>query len=66
MGLRLVIVVVSMNCLWPPIENLSTRQIIQGKRPTIQTTIVFVSEHNYERPHTNDGILDIEGQHPTK
>jgi hypothetical protein len=23
--------------------------------------IVFISEHNYEQPHTNDGILDIEG-----
>jgi len=66
MGLRLVVVVASMNRLWPPIKNLSTRQIIQGKRPTIQTTITFVSEHNYERPHTNDGILGIEGQHPTK
>jgi hypothetical protein len=66
MGLRLVIVVALMNHLWPPIENLSTCQIIQGKRPIVQTTIVFVNEHNYEQPHTNDGILDIEGQHPAK
>jgi hypothetical protein len=26
------------------------------------TTIIFVGEHYYERPHTNDDILDIEGQ----
>jgi hypothetical protein len=25
-----------------------------------------VSEHNYERPHIDDGILDFEGRHPTK
>jgi hypothetical protein len=57
---------VTMNRLLPPIEDSSTHWINWGKRPTIQTTIVFVGEHNYEQPHTNDGILDIEGQHPTK
>jgi len=34
--------------------------------PTIQTTIIFVGEHNYEQPHINDDILDIEKQQPTK
>jgi hypothetical protein len=34
--------------------------------PNVQTTIVFVGEYNYERPHTDDGILDIKGQHPMK
>jgi hypothetical protein len=50
-----------MNHLWPLIEDSSTHQIIQGNGPTIQTTIAFIGEHNYEWPHTNDGILDIEG-----
>jgi hypothetical protein len=45
---------------------LSTCQVIQGKRPINQTTITFVCEKNYEQPHTNDGILDIEGRCPTK
>jgi hypothetical protein len=40
---------------------LSTRQVIQGKRPIGQTTIDFVGEQNYEQPHNDDGILDIEG-----
>jgi hypothetical protein len=47
-GSKLVIVVASMNCLLPPIENSSTCQVTQGKRLTIQTSIVFVGEHNYE------------------
>jgi hypothetical protein len=55
-----------MNPLQPPIEDLSTHQTIQGKKPIIQTTIAFVREHNFEQPHTNDGILDIERWHPTK
>jgi hypothetical protein len=58
---RLVNVVASMNCLWPPIEDLLTCRIIQKKRPILQTTITFVDEHNYEQPHIDDGILDIEG-----
>jgi hypothetical protein len=33
------------------------------KRPTNQTIITFVDEQDYERPHTNNGILDIKGQH---
>jgi hypothetical protein len=65
-GAKLIIMVTSMNCLRPHIENLSICQVTQKKRPIVQTTIVFVGEHNYEWPHTNDDILDIEGQHPTK
>ncbi len=55
-----------MDHLRPPIKNLSTCRVTKGKMPTIQPTITFVGEHNYEQPHTDDGILDIEGQHPTK
>jgi hypothetical protein len=33
------------------------------KRPTNQTTISFVDEQDYERPHAKNGILDIKGQH---
>jgi hypothetical protein len=66
MGLKLVVVAISMNHLPPPIEDSSTHWITWRKRPTIQTTIIFVVEHNYERPHTDDDILDIEGQCPTK
>ncbi len=31
----------------------------------IQTIIFFIGEHNYERPHTNDNILDIDERRPT-
>ncbi len=55
-----------MNCLWPPIEYSSTHQIVWRKRLINQTTIVFVSKQDYERPHTNDGILDIEEWRFTK
>jgi hypothetical protein len=48
MGSKLVVVVASMNRLRPPIENLSTCRVIRRKRPTILTTITFVSEHNFE------------------
>jgi hypothetical protein len=65
-GSKVVVVVVSMNRHRPPIESSSTHRVTQGRRPTIQTMITFVGEHNYEQPHTNDGILDIEGQCPTK
>jgi hypothetical protein len=58
--------VASMNCLLPTIEDLSTHQITQRKRPIVQTTITFAGEHSYQRPHTNDGILDIERQRPPK
>jgi hypothetical protein len=34
-GSRLIIVVTSMNCLWPLIEDLSTRQVTRRKKPTI-------------------------------
>ncbi len=54
-----------MNCLPPTIE-FSTRQVTQRKRPIVETTITFVGEHNYERPHIDEGILDIEGWCPTK
>jgi hypothetical protein len=50
----------------PPIEDLSTCRVIRGKRPTIQTIIIFVGEYNYERPHTDDDILYIEARHPIK
>jgi hypothetical protein len=43
-GSKLVDVVVSMNHFQPPIEDLSTRQVIQKKRPINQTTIIFVGE----------------------
>jgi hypothetical protein len=56
MGSRLVVVVASMNHLRSRIEDLSTHEVTQRKRPIVQTTIVFVGEHNYEQPHTNDGI----------
>ncbi len=66
MGSRLVVMATSMNHLLSPIEDSFTRRVTQRKRPTVQTTIAFVGEHNYERPHTYDGILDVEGQCPTK
>jgi len=50
----------SMNHLLSPIEDSFTRRVTRRKRPTVQTTIAFIGEHNYERPHTYDGILDIE------
>ncbi len=64
-GSKLVALVASMNRFRPLIWNSSTCWITRRKGPTIQTTIDFVGEHNYEWPHTNDDILDIEGQHPT-
>ncbi len=65
-GSKLVTMAASMNHLPPTIENSSTHQITGGKRPIVQKTIAFVSEHDYERPHTTDGILDIKGQQPPK
>ncbi len=65
-GSILFVMAASMNRFRPPIENLSTRRVILGERPIVQTTITFMGEYNYERPHTNDGILDIEGWCPTK
>jgi hypothetical protein len=56
MGSKLIVMVVSMNYFPPPIEDSSTRRVIQGRRLNVQITTTFVSEHNYERPHTNDGI----------
>jgi hypothetical protein len=47
-GLRLVIMVISMNRFQPPIKDLFTHQVTQEKRWTNQITIVFVSEQNYE------------------
>jgi len=61
MGSRLVVALISMNRLPPPIEILSTHWVIWRKRLIVQTTITFVNEHNYEQPHIDDGILDIEG-----
>jgi hypothetical protein len=55
-----------MNRFQPPIEDLSTHSFVWRKRPIVQTTIDFVNEHNYERLHIDDGILDTEGQHPNK
>jgi hypothetical protein len=60
-GSRLVAMVIFMNYLWPPIENLSTHWITRKKRLINQPTIVFVGEQNYEWPYIDDGILDIEG-----
>jgi len=57
-GSRLVAMVAFMNCLWPPIENLSTQWIIKKKRLINQPTIAFVGEQNYKWPHIDDGILD--------
>ncbi len=34
-GSKLIIMVASMSCLLPPIEDSSTHRITQGKRPTI-------------------------------
>ncbi len=51
---------------WIVFEDSSTHQITQKKRSINQTTIALVGEHNYEWPHIDDGILDIEGWHPTK
>jgi len=64
-GSRLAILATSINCghlfkTHPHIE------LHQRKRPTNQTTTIFVNEQDYEWPHTDDNILDIEGQHPTK
>jgi len=28
--------------------------------------MAFISEQDYDQPHTDDGIIDIEGQHATK
>jgi hypothetical protein len=28
--------------------------------------MAFISEQDYDQPHTDDGIKDIEGQHATK
>jgi hypothetical protein len=66
MGSRLVVVATSMNHLPSLIEDSSTRWILGNKRPIVQTTTVFVIEHNYERPHIDDNILEIEGWCPTK
>jgi hypothetical protein len=43
-----IAVAISMNCFRPPIEDLSTRQVIRGKRPTNQIRTAFVGEHNDE------------------
>jgi hypothetical protein len=66
MGSKLIIMSTSMNCFLPPIEDLSTCRVIWGKRRIVQKIIIFVGEHNYERPQTNDDILDIEGWRPIK
>jgi hypothetical protein len=49
-----------------PIQDKTTKQIIWGKRPIVQTTMAFIGEQHYDQLHTNDGIVDIEGQHLTK
>jgi hypothetical protein len=41
-------------------------ELIEGRGLLFKKPFFFVGEHNYEQPHTNDGILDIEGRHPTK
>jgi hypothetical protein len=66
MGPRLVVMAASMNNILPPIENSATHWVTQGKRPIVEGTIAFIGEHNYEQPHIDDGILDIEGQRPTE
>jgi len=60
-GLKLVVVATSMKhfCLY--IQNSFTHQVTLRKRSINQITIVFVSEQDYKQPHTNDGILSIEG-----
>jgi hypothetical protein len=65
-GSRLVNVTTSMNHLLPPIKDSSTCWIIWKEKHIVQTTIAFVGEYNYEQPHIDDGILDIEGRCPTK
>jgi hypothetical protein len=65
-GSRLVIVANFMNHLCTPIQDSSTQWIIQWKRLANQTIIIFVGQHDYEWSHTNNGILDIEGQRPIK
>jgi len=54
-----------MNHLLPPIKDSSTCWIIWRDKHIVQTTITFVGEYNNEQPHTDDGILDIEGRCPT-
>ncbi len=58
--------VASMNHPCPPIQNETTKQITWGKRLIAQTTMAFVGEQHYDQSHTNDGIVDIEGQRLTK
>ncbi len=43
-----IVVAISMNFFQPPIEDLFTCQVTQGKRPTNQITTTFVGEHNDE------------------
>jgi len=61
---KLIIVKLSWNYLWPPIQDLSTHQVTWRKRLIDQTMIDFVGKQNYEQPHNDDGILDIERWHP--
>jgi hypothetical protein len=44
-----------------PIQNLST-QVVPGKKLVVQTTMAFIREEDYNQLHTNDGIVDVEGQ----
>ncbi len=64
-GSILVVVATFMNHPCTPIQDSSTQQIIQWKRLVNQTIIIFVGKHD-EWLYINNGILDIERQHPTK
>lgn len=56
----------SMSHLCAPIINSYTQQVIRGKRELVQTTMAFIGEQDYDRLDTDDGIIDIKGQHATK
>jgi hypothetical protein len=51
----------SMSHPCPLIQILST-QVVWGKKLVVQTTVAFISKEDYHQLHTNDGIVDIEGQ----
>jgi hypothetical protein len=36
------------------------------ERQLVQTTMAFIGEQHYEQLHTDDGIINIKGQHVTK
>lgn len=59
---KLVTVVASMNHLHPPIWNSFTWQINWGKRPSVQTTMVFIRKQDYDWSHIDESIVDTYGQ----